>query len=216
MVFLNKKREYVNEQRLNNYLSENTKFCNTSRHKLKSGGKADYFLDFDMLLINSTTLQIICEKISSKIEAILNSKTIHYFAYIVKKPGIGMIPLAGLFSTKFMKPNLFIYTAKKVLFEKIKLELDEQLLDGNKILLFTNHITTGTEILKAVEVIKAYKGSVTDILTYTFKEKEFDRTYFMKNNIDIHPIMIDPDDLPKSIKNKIRESQENGKEKEGL
>lgn len=173
----------------------------TSVRSLKSGGKAEWFFDVDPLLNdpvgcrNATFLYVEC------LEKLARQQRVDCFASIEKAGGgtVGAIRLAGAVSIYSGIPNVVIRLDKKIVTEQIKLppvdgRPGKEQLQGAKIVIITDHSTTATEILKAVQVVKRNGGEVTDVIAYSTIPSELRKQELEAQGINIHSLYELPRD----------------------
>ncbi len=167
----------------------------TSVRSLKSGGTAESFSDIDPLLndpIGCRNATFLCVE---WLERLARHQRIDCFASIEKAGGgtVGAIRLAGAISMYSGIPNIVIRPNKKIATEQIKLPPVEgrpgkDQLQGAKVVIITDHVTTATEILKATKVIEANGGKVTDVVAFTTRTDDLRQQDLETQGISLHSL----------------------------
>ena len=158
-----------------------------STHLYRKGLKEKFYFDFDNLTTDSINCRKITELYCKKIEKIKKSKDVDYLAFIEKASGgtVGAIRFAAAISIFTELPNITIRLAKEISYERVKFNPPEK-LKGLIGLIITDHITTGTEVLLAVDAIEENEGKISDIVTYALRVDKVNRNEFEKRNINLH------------------------------
>ncbi len=147
-----------------------------SRYFLRSGDEASFFFDFDIITNNPNKCADIVAVLASEINQIVLSKKIDYIAFIEKRSGatVGAIRLAAAISMETGISNLVVRLNKDLIFERTKLPVVSgipawQKLKGAQLILITDHVSQGREIIQAVNSVESLGAKLTDIVTYTLK-----------------------------------------------
>lgn len=166
----------------------------TSEHMLKRGW-GEYYVDFDNATFDPTAAEDITYKYANELRKILTKKPIHYLGFIEKHEGTaGAIKISVAVSILTGVPNILIRPYKDIEFERIKIppkttKTRGKQLEGSKIVLITDHCTTGTEVLECANIVKENGGKVTDVITYTSRPKiKENLEKFEKEGIEFHSI----------------------------
>ena len=85
--------------------------------------------------------------------------------------------------------------------------LRERLLDA-KVTLVTDHITTGTELLDAVDAIEYNGGKVTNVIAYTLRTDMVNNEDFARRGISICSLHSLPDSLPEELQVRANEAMQ--------
>ncbi len=109
-------------------------------------------------------------------------------------------------------PNILIRPRKELDFERVKVpnrpELPRKLqLSGKNVVLITDHITTGREIIKSAEIVQNNGGIVNNVLAYTLRDDRLDLKKFEDKKIKLHWIYKVPEDIPFPYIEKIESKQ---------
>jgi len=160
-----------------------------STHLYRKGLKEKFYFDFDNLTTDPINCREITELYCKEIEEIRKLRDIDYLAFIEKASGgtIGAIRFAAAISIFTELPNITIRLAKEISYERVKFNPPEK-LKGLIGLIITDHITTGTEVLLAVDAIEENEGKISDVVTYVLRVDRVNRNEFQRRNINLHPI----------------------------
>lgn len=147
-----------------------------SKHRLRSGAQASFFVDFDILVNDPQRCADIVSSFSARIFEISLKRQIDLLAFVEKtgRGTTGAIRVGGAISIEVGIPSFIVRLGKELPFERVKLPSKKgepawRKLEGLGVVLITDHITSGGEVLKAVEAIEGVGGQVSDILSYTLK-----------------------------------------------
>jgi orotate phosphoribosyltransferase len=200
---------YYNENKLRDEISsflETPSVFKTSIRFYKGGRRDHYYIDFDLIINDPYKCEEIAKAFSARILAISKSRSIDLMGFIEKNNGgtFGAVRLAGLIYLTNV-PNVLIRLTRELEYEKVKLPLVEgktlrERLSGMNIAIITDHISTGRELLSAIDAVEFNGGKVTDVIAYTMRTDVVDTEKFTKRGIVLHSLLSLPDDLPDNLK----------------
>ncbi|MBU1168701.1 MAG: hypothetical protein KKD44_03965 [Proteobacteria bacterium] len=167
-----------------------------SCHGFRIGSRDDYYFDIDNLLNDPIKCSIILSIYLQKINGILKKDRIDLIAFIDKASGgsVGAIRLASSISINTGIPNIIVRPGKEINFEKIKIPFSKRpnAIDGikkglqkRKVLVVTDHCTSGIEVLNVAEDISENNGNVAYAITYTLREDKFHFSDFKEKGIEV-------------------------------
>lgn len=166
-----------------------------SKHRLRGGDEATSYFDFDIATNDTVRCADIVNSIVGKLLEIQMRRKIDFLAFVEKmgRATVGAIRLSGAISINVGIPSFIIRLGKELDFEKIKLYGNKgtpaaKKLTGLRIVLITDHITTGAEILQTIKVVENAGGVLSDVICYTLKPNSADSTIklLLEKNIIIH------------------------------
>jgi len=115
---------------------------------------------------------------------------------------VGVLRLAGAISIAFKRPHLIIDMSKDEPAARLKSRAPAELgvpaaerFAGYNVALVTDHCTTGSEALDALETIEGNGGTVTIFLAYTIIGSEFRRKDFEAKGVTVKHFLSAPEDL---------------------
>jgi len=171
-----------------------------------------YYIDFDIIVNDPQRIETVTRLYAKSIKNIPFERKPTLLCFIEKNSGgtVGAIRIAGYLSVLTDITNFTLRLSKMIEDEQVKIRpfLDEYddskggKLRNSKITIITDHITSGKEVLNAIDVIEYNGGTVTDVIAYTVKKKRLDPR-FIEKNIRIISIFDEPDELPIEIRTKI-------------
>lgn len=181
----------------------------SSFHTFKRGAQAEYFSDFDSVVTDPFRASDVVFLYCHVIEEIMRRKRVDGLVFMEKAGEkddvagggtVGAIQLATDISRGTMLPYISVRSHKSLVAERIKLTtLPERVrateLAGARLIILTDHCTSGTEVLEAVDTVEAHGGHVTDLVAYTLWYDVFRWDDFHRRNIEVHPLMELPSDL---------------------
>lgn len=148
-----------------------------SEHGISKGGRQPWYIDFDFLVRDPIHCRQVVELMVERIQR-RASGGLDYIAFLEKRANTtGAIVLAGALSMETGIPHLVIRLAKDVGFEKVKMpgKAGNLPLQGDRVLLVSDYVTKGRELLAAIRVIKMAGGEVVGVLAYVMNRDEFDQ-----------------------------------------
>jgi orotate phosphoribosyltransferase len=160
-----------------------------------SGQQIEVYHDFDLLVTDPLNSKDAVELFSDEIRRIRIDfePDLSLLGFIDKKANTtGAIALAGAISIETGIPYVPIRLWKDLPSERVKLPSTDigrpvsQKLLGEKLALITDHSTTGTELLDAVDAVDSLGGTVTDVISYTLNEALFAEEDFRSRGIRVH------------------------------
>lgn len=177
-----------------------------SVHFLRSGKEAQYYANFDVIVNYPDRASNIIEFFANILSEINLERRVDFLAFIEKQPGgtVGAIRLGAALSIRLGIPNIVIRQSIEVVPEQVKLERVPDIpamekLAGANLVLVTDHITGGGEIIRAIGTIEQLGGRVTDVITYTIKIAEFKGSLseLTERNVNLHALfdLYDEGDL---------------------
>lgn len=169
----------------------------------KSGLFDNYYIDFDIITSDSSQAKNVVEQLANKIDDIKTEQRIDYLGFLEKriKGTVGALQASLAISIITGLPHIIIRLSKELYFDRIKVPNQSNLnrksqLSGLNIVLITDHITTGNEIIKSVDTIRKNGGIVSDIITFTIRPDKLDYKKFEERELKLHSIYKVPDDIP--------------------
>lgn len=161
----------------------------------KSGILDNEYYDFDNITSNSSQAKNVVTQLSYKIKDINNELNIDYLAFIEKKFGgtAGALRASLAISIYTDLPNILIRPHKEVKFDRIKIPDRRNLprksqLSGLNIVLITDHITTGSEVVKSAEIIRNNGGNISDVVAYSTRLDRLEIEKFNESKLKLHYI----------------------------
>lgn len=151
-------------------------FC--SRHWASEGKEIPYYYDFDLILQEPThcrwALELMAERVR-KIDA--QQGGVSLLAFVEKRDNtVGAILLAGALSIETGIPNIVIRLRKAVPFERVKAGkvANEKPLARKRVVVVTDLVGTGRELVAVIKSISNLGGEVTGIITFILDKDRFD------------------------------------------
>ncbi|MBU4374324.1 MAG: hypothetical protein KJ714_07805 [Euryarchaeota archaeon] len=186
----------------------------TSIRGFKSGLLDNYYVDFDNITSDALQAKNVVAQLVYKINDIKTKQRIDYLGFIEKRFGGTMGALKASLAISMMTeiPNIILRPRKELEFERVKAPNRPKVprkaqLSGSNVVLITDHITTGREIIKSAEIILNNGGKVSDVLTYTLRADKLDIKKFEDHKIQLHYIYKIPEDIPFEYIAKIESKQ---------
>lgn len=176
---------------------KNPKIVRHSKHFLRSGGEAKSYFDFDIILNDPQKCEDVVNNFNAKLFEVLYAHPVDYIGFIEKigRATVGAIRIASSISIRTGLPTFVIRLAKELVFEKIKILPNEgtpalRKLSGLSIVIITDHITTGKEVIRSIDAVNSVGGVVTDVVTYTLKPNGFQSTIeeFSQRGVNVHSL----------------------------
>jgi len=189
--------EYIESRHRLAFAFNDSSIVRQSKHRLRGGEEATFYFDFDIATNDPQSCADIVRNYSAKILEITTKRKIDFIAFVEKmgRATVGAIRLAGAISIDVGIPSFIIRLGKELPFERIKLygrrgtPANQKLL-GFNIVLITDHMTSGSEALQAVEAIEAVGGQLSDVISYTLKPNSIGDAVdlLLNKKITIHSI----------------------------
>lgn len=167
-----------------------------SSHGFRKGSRDDYYFDIDYLLNDPIKCSIILSIYLRKIDCVIKKNRVDLIAFIDKASGgsVGAIRLASSISINTGIPNIIIRPGKEINFERVKVPFSknknaingvEMGLQNKRVLVVTDHCTSGEEVLNVADVISENNGKVTYSIAYTLRQDKFHFAKFQERGIGI-------------------------------
>jgi orotate phosphoribosyltransferase len=179
----------------------------TSTRLLRAGIPETYYIDFDLIINDPYRCEEVAKLYAANILDISREDSIDLLGFLEKSGGgtSGAIRLAGFISSLTHIPNVLVRLARELEYEQIKLPPIEgktlrQRMTGMKVAIVTDHITTGMELLDAVDAVEYNGGKVINVIAYTMRTDLVRKTEFTSRQvrlISLHPL---PDGLPEELR----------------
>ena len=150
--------------------------------KLTSGKSSPYYIDLRVVPSFPDAFRQICE---------------FYGEYITSNVGLGSfkriagVPLAGIPFASQVAYNLkkpFLYVRKHIRLHGRQRRVEGILIPGDEVLLIDDLITTGLNLKKAADAIKAEGGVVKEVVALLDRE-EGGKEKLIKNGIKVHTLL---------------------------
>jgi len=161
-----------------------------------------YFVDFDVLINDPYRCEQIVRLYVLKIREINSKRPIDLLGFIEKYSGgtIGAIRIAGAISIFTRIPNVPIRLTKEIRFERVKIppvigKPTKGRFSGAKIVVVTDHVTTGGEVLNAIDAVRYNGGEVTDVIAFTARTDKVRLNDFAERGVRFHSLFKLPEDL---------------------
>jgi orotate phosphoribosyltransferase len=155
----------------------------------RSGRPSEFYLDFDVLVADPYRAETVAELYVEKITAFLRQNgPVHFLGFLEKARGgtVGAIVMAVRLSGALQLPMILIRPRKDIPSERVKLPRDErgQGLDlaGRRVLIVTDHCSTGEEAVEAAREVVYSGGEVAEVLAYTAAE-DVDRALLEREQV---------------------------------
>lgn len=183
----------------------------SSFHTYKRGAQSEYFSDFDSVVTDPLRASDIVLLYCDVIEEIMRRKRVDGLVFIEKAGEkddvagggtVGAIQLATDISRRVLLPYISVRSYKSLVADRIKLTTSAgrtratELAEA-KLVMLTDHCTSGTEALEAADIVEAHGGHVTDLVVYTLWSEAFRWNEFRRRNIEVHSLVELPSDLRK-------------------
>jgi len=166
-----------------------------------------YYIDFDLIINDPYRCEQVAKFYSIKIIEISKQRPVELLAFIEKYGGgtFGAVRLAGLISTLTKIPNVLVRLTRELEYEQVKVPpIAGKTLKGRlsdiKTTIITDHISTGTELLDAIDAMEFNGGKVTDVVAYTVRMDKVRKEEFTRRGTELHPLFELPNDLPEELK----------------
>jgi orotate phosphoribosyltransferase len=150
--------------------------------KLTSGKTSPYYIDLRIVPSFPDAYRQICELYTQHINKYMDTKSIDRIAGI---PLAG-IPFASQIAYNLKKP--FLYIRKNIRHHGRQRRVEGILVTGDHVLLIDDLITTGLNLKKAAEAIRAEGGVVTDAVALLDRE-EGGKEKLEKSGIKVHTLL---------------------------
>ena len=177
-----------------------------SHHFFRVGFEEPYYMDFDAIVNDPNQCEDVTLLYRDKIWDIARQRHIDFLAPIEKSSGgtIGIIRLAGAISILTGIPNVPIRLTKEIKSEKVKIppiegEPIKGRLHGSNVVILTDHCTTGDEVLNAADAIEYSGGSVTDVISYSYRPDKFKWDGFENRGITFHFFYMLPEEMKEGV-----------------
>jgi orotate phosphoribosyltransferase len=201
---------YYNRSKLRNEIADYLKIPSvfkTSIRLYRGGKQSHYYIDFDLIINDPHRCDQISKAYAATIVEISKKKQVDLLGFIEKASGgtFGAVRLAGFISYLSNVPNVLIRLTRELEYEQVKLPIIigktlRERLASMKIIIITDHISTGTELLDAVDAIEFNGGKVTDVIAYTKMTDIVKKEEFANREITLHSLLELPEDLPSDLK----------------
>lgn len=173
-----------------------------STHVFRRGGQKPYYVDFDELIHDPYIAEQIVQLFSVKIMEISNQRQIDLLGFINKysKGTIGALSIAGAISIFTRIPRINIRLNKNAVSERVKAHPEvgkskREALGGAKVLVVTDHVTGGNELLNAIDSVEYIGGTVTDAMAFTTWINEINLKEFDDRGVNFTSLYILPRDI---------------------
>ncbi len=173
-----------------------------STHLCRRGDEKPYYIDFDALIHDPYLTEQIVRLFSVKIMEISNQRQIDILGFINKYSGgtVGAISIAGALSIFTRIPRITIRLNKNALSERIKAhpivgKPKKETLSGANVLVVTDHVTGGNELLNAIDSVGYAGGTVTDAVAFTTRINEINLKEFDARGVTFTSLYILPKDI---------------------
>lgn len=163
-----------------------------SKHALKEGLIDKYYFDFDDVVCEPSRCEEVIDRYLLEIKKVEGEPD--FLAFLEKREGsgtVGAITLAGAISIETGVPFVLIRLGKELQLERVKFPIGVgekkvgQFANLNGILI-SDHCTTGTELLKAIDAIKHIGGSISDVIVYSYRNDQLKLEEFEKATVVFH------------------------------
>jgi len=155
------------------------------------GATSNAYFDFDYLIQDPNGCERIVTQLASKVNEVSRIRHVDLLAFIEKADGgtVGALPLEAAISIYTHLPTVHVRLSRELTMERVKAHLEQDVpankrLQETRLMVITDHISSGGEVLKAVNAIQALGGEVTDIVCYTAYPDRIKWDNF--NEINIH------------------------------
>jgi orotate phosphoribosyltransferase len=172
----------------------------SNKRFLKDIDYISYFVDFDLITNNPNNSKLIHNAYIKYINSIKNSSKFSpdFLGFIEGEFGsLGSIKLASHLSIQTNIPIITIKLSKLLAFEKIKIFSEpidnRKRLFGKNVLLISDVSTSGVELWKSIKLIRNEGGEVHDIILYYSRLSKETVEEFLKEDINIYPLILPSD-----------------------
>lgn len=167
----------------------------SSIHPLRGGHSVRKFIDLDLLLADPHDCRNLVERFAATIQdiALESPDPIDFLGFIEKASGgtVGAIRLAAAISIATKIPNIILRPAKDLHVERIKLSpaSSPMPLKNARIILVTDHSSTGEEMLSAAEIVSSFGAKTVAVVTVTHRPDLLQRERFSEHGIEFVSIV---------------------------
>lgn len=202
---------YYNESKLREetagYLKIPSVFKTSVRLYRKGGLPGHYYIDFDMITNDPYRCDEVARYFAFRIFELSKEQPVELLGFI-EKYGVGTfgaVRLAGFISHLTNIPNVLIRLTRELEYEQVKLppiegKTPRERLANTRMIIITDHISTGKELLEAVDAVEFNGGKVTDVISYTMRTDIVKKEEFTRRGIQLHTLFKLPEDLPDNLK----------------
>ena len=143
------------------------------------GYQRESFSDFDSCTEDAKDVKVIASLFSDVISKIKEQHKFDYLFFLDKegKSTIGAIKLAGLLSYFTGKPNLIIRLDHDIVTTRLKISSEKKRKEHKSGILIVDHISTGKEVVDAINIAEASGKKITDIISFTILTNNFQEKY---------------------------------------
>jgi len=155
----------------------------------RSGKRGDFYVDFDVLVADPYRAEVIAQRYIDKISAFLGDHPVDFLGFLEKGRGgtVGAVAMAVRLCVALSLPMVLIRPKKDIASERVKTpryEQDEGLdLVGRRILIVTDHCTTGEEVVEAAQNVRYNGGEVTGAIAFTANTARLDRDLLKRERV---------------------------------
>jgi orotate phosphoribosyltransferase len=185
----------------------------TSTRLLRVGIPEHYYIDFDLIINDPYRCEEVAKLYAANILDLSREDPIDLLGFLEKSGGgtSGAIRLAGFISSLTHIPNALVRLTRELEYEQVKLPPVEgktlrQRMIGMKIAIVTDHVTTGMELLDAIDAVEYNGGKVTNVVTYTLRTDLVKKEEFTRRKIHLISLHSLPDALPDELRVRVLEA----------
>jgi orotate phosphoribosyltransferase len=177
-----------------------------STRLFRVGLSEPYYIDFDLIINDPFRCEEVAKLYAAYILDVSRERPVELLGFLEKSGGTsGAIRLAGFISSLTHIPNVLIRLTRELEYDQVKLPLVEgktlrERMSSVRITLVTDHVTTGTELLDAVDAVEYNGGKVTNVVAYTLRTDLVRKDEFASREIDIFSLHPLPDGLPEELR----------------
>ena len=188
-MYISKIAEDILAERLLSYGA--VTFYKDAPLRLKSGLVTPIYVDNRKLTAWPDAWHDVIETMASRIDQLKLD-----FDVVAGVEGAGVSHSAAL-AYRLYKPSIFVRESAKTYGNKSRVEGGD--VQGKRVLIIEDHISTGLSLLSAVEALKAEGACVTDCLAVTSFGMEETKNLFEKQNVVCHEMLPFSKVLDKSL-----------------
>jgi orotate phosphoribosyltransferase len=178
-----------------------------STRLFRVGFPEPYYIDFDLIINDPYRCEEVAKYYAFNILEISRKHSVDILGFLEKSGGgtSGAIRLAGLISSLTHIPNVLIRLARELEYDQVKLPLVEGMplterMSNIMVTIVTDHVTTGTELLDAVDAVEYNGGKVTNVVAYTLRTDRFEKEEFDRRQIAVSSLHPLPESLPEELR----------------